>query len=125
MILVCTFQTDKKTHCVGLAHSKVGLEMATFLNIPTVSFSTLILVENGTQLPINPQFWTSTKALFNLLDHFEWSRVNFLVSTLPWYYKTWLYLKDNIKKLAELGFADDVLTPKLGMYLHFTIFCAI
>ncbi|KAL5256483.1 hypothetical protein ACHWQZ_G011653 [Mnemiopsis leidyi] len=94
------FQNDQKhTYYVGLAHSKTALEMTTFLKMPTITFSTLFYIENGTQVPINPRYRNSTKALFNLLEHFKWYRVNFVVSSLPWYVDTWDDLFTSVKML--------------------------
>ena len=100
---------------MGLAHSTTALEMSTFLKMPTLTFSTLSYIDNGTQVPINPGYRNSTKGLFNLLENFKWYRVNFIVSeTLPWYKETWELLYTDIKKMKNEPETGGITYPKIG-----------
>lgn len=100
--------------------------MTTFLKMPTITFSTLFYIENGTQVPINPRYRNSTKALFNLLEHFKWYRVNFVVSSLPWYDDTWDDLFTSVKMLNSRRGNNKtdfpVLEGKIGRSLKIIIF---
>ena len=89
--------------------------MTTFLKMPTITFSTQLYIEDGTQVPINPQYRNSTKGLFNLLSHFQWSRVNFIVSDLPWYVETWKLLHSDIKQMKNETEPDGTTYPKIGL----------